>query len=236
MRDKAASIPYPLRRSVAATATAILPLGFKGRNWLQSWGVDLKNTVPLIATYFDSVSRRQLLGENHISGKAAEQIRAARIPDKGDFLYRATRVDFENYLVEDILVKVDRASMANSLEVRAPLLDYRIVEFAFRRVPSSLKASPHLRKVLLKELARRVLPPAFDFQRKQGFSIPLTRWLETPSWRNFFREVLLDSTATFDRRFVEGLIHAQARGRSNAERLFGLVMFELWKSEFQATL
>ena len=64
-------------------------------------------------------------------------------------------MDFENYLAEDILVKVDRASMLNSLEVRAPLLDYRVIEFAFGRVPSELKATVSGRKLLLKKLASR---------------------------------------------------------------------------------
>lgn len=110
-----------------------------------------------------------------------------------DLLQRATRMDFENYLKEDILVKIDRASMLNSLEIRAPLLDYRIVEFAFGKVPSYLKATPTSRKILLKHLCDRVLPPVFNRQRKQSFSIPLPRWLEHGRWLDFFREVLLDS-------------------------------------------
>src|SRR2546429_8675042 len=70
--------------------------------------------------------------------------------------------DFRSYLPEDILVKVDRASMANSLEVRTPFLDVRIIEFAFRCVPNSLRATRFERKVLLKRLAERILPPGFD--------------------------------------------------------------------------
>jgi len=75
-------------------------------------------------------------------------------------LQRATRTDFENYLPEDILVKVDRASMLASLEVRAPFLDYRILEFAFGKVPSRLKADTAERKILLKRLCAKILPPA----------------------------------------------------------------------------
>ena len=63
-------------------------------------------------------------------------------------------MDFENYLSEDILVKVDRASMANSLEMRAPFLDKKIIEFSFGKVPSYLKASCNDRKILLKKLAK----------------------------------------------------------------------------------
>ena len=119
----------------------------------------------------------------------AERIRESRIPNSDDLLDRATRMDFENYLAEDILVKVDRASMLNSLEVRAPLLDYRIIEFAFGRVPDRLRATSTERKILLKMLARRLLPAALDIQRKQGFSLPLNRWFKG-EWGDYLRDVL----------------------------------------------
>jgi asparagine synthase (glutamine-hydrolysing) len=163
----------------------------------------------------------------------AEGIRESRIPRVRDLLQRATRMDFENYLVEDILTKVDRASMLNSLEVRAPLLDYRVIEFAFGKVPSRLKATPVARKILLKKLARRVLPPEFDTQRKQGFSIPLGSWLQGGEWREFFRDTLMsDENTLFDKRVVARLFEGQSKGRSNSERLFALVMFELWRREY----
>ena len=123
-----------------------------------------------------------------------------------DLLQRATRSDFSNYLAEDILVKVDRASMLSSLEVRAPLLDYRLIEFAFGKVPSRLKATPREKKTLPKRLTMRLLPPEFDRQRKQGFSIPLANWLRVGAFRELFHEVLLDPQAMFDRRTVRGLL------------------------------
>ena len=164
----------------------------------------------------------------------AEQIRTQRIPHTRDLLQRATRCDFENYLAEDILVKVDRASMLNSLEVRAPLLDYRLIEFAFAKVPARLKTTSTDRKILLKKLAARILPPQFDRHRKQGFSIPLASWLRQESWWQFFRDVLLESDrGLFDRKALARMLHGQARGRANSERLFGLVMLELWRREYQ---
>ena len=117
----------------------------------------------------------------------AERIRAERIPDTAGLMQRATRMDFENYLAEDILVKADRASMLNSLELRAPLLDHRIIEFAFGRVPSHLKATPTSRKVLLKRLAGRLLPREFDQNRKQGFSIPLMSLKNHPQLVNIIK-------------------------------------------------
>ena len=141
----------------------------------------------------------------------AEEIRSERIPDAADLLQRATRMDFENYLAEDILVKVDRASMLNSLEVRAPLLDYRVIEFAFGKVPSALKATASGRKLLLKKLAATLLPPGFDARRKQGFSIPLASWLRDRSWHEFFRDVLLAPNPFFSHKLVRRVARRASR-------------------------
>jgi len=162
----------------------------------------------------------------------ADEIRRARVPFTPDLLQRNTRMDFENYLPEDILVKVDRASMLASLEMRAPFLDFRVVEFAFGSVPSRLKATSAERKVLLKRLCKRVLPPRFNADRKQGFSIPLPAWLKAGPWRDLFSEVLLDPKSTFDRRTVANLLNGHGGRRNNAERLFGLTVFELWRRAY----
>jgi asparagine synthase (glutamine-hydrolysing) len=166
----------------------------------------------------------------------ADEVEKALVPSHPDLLQLATRRDFANYLAEDILVKVDRASMINSLEVRAPLLDYRLIEFAFGKVPSNLKATAQDKKILLKRLAARVLPPEFDRQRKQGFSVPLSQWLRNGSFRDLFHEVLMDSESIFNQRTVRGLLQGQDHFSNNAERLFGLVMFELWRREYKASL
>jgi asparagine synthase (glutamine-hydrolysing) len=152
-----------------------------------------------------------------------------------DFLQRATCMDFSHYLTEDILVKVDRASMLTSLEVRAPFLDKHLIEFAFGKVPSYLKATRNDKKILLKKLTDRVLPPEFDKQRKQGFSIPINDWLKKGEFRDFFYDVLLDTQTIFDQRIVNSLLKGQDRGRDNGERLFALLMFELWKREYKVS-
>ena len=230
-------MPQNLRLAVANTAEVLLPVGFKGRNWLQGLGVDLRTGLPLIFSLFDRDARRRLMARHSAWELAAERIREERIPESADLLQRATRMDFGNYLAEQILVKVDRASMLNSLEVRAPLLDFRLIEFAFGKVPSRLKATAGSRKILLKKLAARVLPREFDQQRKQGFSIPLASWLQSGPWKAFFRETLLGSDNTlFDRKEVSRLLAGQATGRVNSERLFALVLFELWRREYQISM
>ena len=227
-------LPRPLRRAAGGAAAVMLPTGFRGRSWLQALSADFKNGVPLIASYFDNENRRELLPEREEGAASAETIFEASVSAAPDLLGRATRTDFMNYLAEDILVKVDRASMLNSLEMRAPMLDYSVIEFAFGEVPSELKATPGGRKILLKKLAARLLPPSFDQNRKQGFSIPIATWLADGPWLEFFRAVLLDGQQTlFDHHYLEDLFAGQKKGYSNGERLFALLMFELWRLEYR---
>jgi asparagine synthase (glutamine-hydrolysing) len=208
-------------------------MGFKGRNWVRALGTDFQREVPLIASYFDRGARSILLSHAFEAIGATEKAWAASTPAGADLLDRAMRLDFGSYLAEDILVKVDRTSMLNSLEIRAPMLDINVIEFAFGRVPSRLKAFSGVRKILLQRLARKLLPASFDATRKQGFSIPISSWLESGPWRQFFRQVLLDpSQEMFNHAYLEKLLQGQADGRSNGERLFGLVMFELWRREY----
>jgi asparagine synthase (glutamine-hydrolysing) len=229
-------LPRPVRRVVAAGARHLLPTGFHARNWLGSLDCDLNNDLPLIGIVFDPTERRRLLGEGGGNGARAEGLWRAGMPVSDDLVERITRLEFATYLPEDILVKVDRASMLNSLEIRAPLLDVRMLEFAFGEVPARLKVGPRQRKILLKRLAAKLLPPQFDQRRKQGFSIPLGSWLRAGPWRDYFHRVLLDRESLFDRREVQRLLAGQERGRRNHERLFGLVLFELWRRDYGMSL
>ena len=76
------------------------------------------------------------------------------------------------------------------------------------------------------------MPAEFDADRKQGFSIPLPEWLKAGPWRECFSDVLLDSNCMFDRRMVNSLIEGHGGRRNNAERLFGLTIFELWRRAY----
>ncbi|MBA3341812.1 MAG: asparagine synthase (glutamine-hydrolyzing) [Gemmatimonadaceae bacterium] len=236
LEQKLAWAPRTFLAPGARMAEALLPVGYKGRNWLQALIVDLRKGLPLIASYFDPATRQRLMTGHGNWRTVAETIRSREIPESPDLLQRATRMDFANYLPSDILVKVDRASMLNSLEIRSPLLDYRLIEFAFGKVPSRLKATATSRKVLLKKLATRLLPPGFDHDRKRGLEIPLASWLSSGSWLAFFRDVLLGSDTLFNRIVVNELLEGQARGRMNGERLFALVILELWRREYQISL
>lgn len=145
-------------------------------------------------------------------------------------------VDLQTYLPEDVLTKVDRMSMAHSLEARVPLLDHKLVEFAFT-LPDSLKSDPKGGgKRILKELAASLVPPEVIYRPKKGFGVPLAEW-----FRNDLYEMMsdLDNTPahpsfTFlDRNFVHEMIHDHVTCRfDHAERLWAVLMFQNWMTTY----
>ena len=217
---------------MARSTEIFLPAGFRGRKWAEGLGTDLDKDLPIISSCFDDQSRSRLMQKRANWPLVAESVRKARTPSQANLLQRATRMDFANFMAEGVLVRVDRASMLSSLEVRSPLLDHRMIGFAFGKVPSRLKATPTEKKILLKRLCSRLLPPEFDLQRKQGFSIPMNVWLKGGPFRTLFDDVLRDPQCSFDAQTVNKLMRDQDKGHFNGERLFGLVMFELWRREY----
>jgi asparagine synthase (glutamine-hydrolysing) len=226
--------PAPLRR-LAAAAASRLPVGTRGRNHLIGLGSDFARTIAHFNMYFDEATRRRLLVPD-AGGWSSESLREGWARDGSSPLRQAMITDFKTYLPDDILVKVDRASMLTSLEVRAPFLDHRVIEFAFARVPDRLRATRGGRKLLLRKLAAKLLPKELDITRKQGFSIPIDRWF-AGEFGALMQDVLMNGDDTiFDRRVIAELIAGQERGRGNANRLFILTMFELWRREYTVTL
>jgi asparagine synthase (glutamine-hydrolysing) len=225
-------IPSPLRAAVSAMGRA-LPMGVRGRSYLIGSARDIDWSLAHANLYFDVGARRRLLAPSGIVvDETAERLKTPLSIGR-NAVQRAMAMDFRTYMVDDILVKVDRASMLTSLEVRAPLLDPRIIDFAFGRVPDRLRAWRGQRKVILRKLARRVLPPELDITRKQGFSIPLGAWFRG-NWGTFMRDVLdTADPALFDRAAIKSLVSGQDLGLVNSHRLFALVIFELWRREYR---
>jgi asparagine synthase (glutamine-hydrolysing) len=228
-------IPLNLRQFIGVISERLLPTGFRGKMYLNALSTDFQTSLPVIPLLFDAITRKKLFC-NYVP---LRDFRSDFITDEyfnySDIIQRATRADFQNYLAEDILVKVDRSSMMNSVEVRAPFLDKDVVEFAFSSVPSKLKVSKKQQKIILKKLAQRLLPPEFDLERKQGFSIPMNDWLKKGSFRDFFVETLSCEDVVFDRKMIRKLFEGLDKGYNNGERLFALVQFELWRKAYNVS-
>ena len=224
-------IPKFIRRIPKLIFNKIMSSNRSVFRYLNILSINFKNDTPKVAGYFDFENRLDLIGSKALKLKNYENINVTNNKNK-DLLERLTLQDFNNYLPEDILVKVDRSSMANSLEVRAPMLDKDIIEFAYNQVPSKFKADSKNRKILLRELGKRILPKNYDFERKQGFDIPLNTWLKSGVVREYFWNILTSDDSTFKFKTVKKLFDEIDSGVNNGERLFGLLIFELWRKEY----
>jgi len=239
-------LPSWLRTGVLGPLAAIWPKADRLPRPLR-WKFALRNLgLEPDAAYFHDLSlftpadkrrlltadfRRSLADHDAFAGPAAHWRRAAA----RDHLGRITYVDLKTWLLNDILVKVDRMSMANSLEVRSPLLDHKVIEFA-GTLPSHLKYRGGTSKYLLKRYAERRVPRAIIHRRKMGFSIPLAAWLRGPL-RDTARELLLSERARGRGYFQSGHVasvwneHEQGR-RDRSPQLWALMMLELWHRMF----
>jgi asparagine synthase (glutamine-hydrolysing) len=229
-------VPAFARSLVGHTASRFLPTGFRGRNFLRGMSGSTERGITHANVLFDPRARAKLVPAFHAFAPDAEAPEAYKMGlcewSRG-LPGTAMAVDFRAYLPEDILVKVDRASMLASLEVRAPFLDHRIIEFAFSRVPNRLRATLQELKILPRRLAKRILPKKLNLQRKQGFSLPLNAWMKG-NWGSYMESVLRDADpALFNRAAINQLFNWQRRGCSNGERIFALTLFELWRREYK---
>ena len=149
-----------------------------------------------------------------------------------DCASRMMLADLLTYLPDDILAKVDRASMAVSLEARVPLLDHRVVEFSWR-LPVHLKIREGRGKWLLRRVLARYVPPALFERPKTGFDLPIARWLRGPL-REWASDLLtpssLAASGLFDAREVPRLLDEHLSGRRNhRDILWALLMFQTWR-------
>ena len=151
-----------------------------------------------------------------------------------DPLSRIQYVDIKTYLVDDILVKVDRASMAHSLEVRCPLLDHKLMEL-IAQIPSSLKLHNGQGKYIFKQSLRKILPPEILNRRKRGFAMPVAEWFRG-ELKGFAHEALF--------RRQDGLLNSaflttcwkqhQRRQRDWSALLWTTLMFRTWQEVYKA--
>lgn len=152
-----------------------------------------------------------------------------------DIMNRILYVDSKVQLVDDMLVKTDRMSMAHSLEVRVPLLDTRLVEW-MAKMPSETKINGFKLKYLLKRVAAKVLPPEILQRRKAGFSIPINRWLKT-DLRPLLNEQLspekVAAQGFFNSRVVAEMLDDHWSGRHDYSRqIWNLLMFSMWYDQY----
>jgi asparagine synthase (glutamine-hydrolysing) len=158
--------------------------------------------------------------------------------DSADLVTRMQSVDTRLYLAEDILTKVDRASMAVSLEVRAPFLDPRVAEYV-ASLPCNYKLRGQKTKYILKKAVKEMLPPFVTKRGKKGFGVPVAEWLKVklrPLARDLLSPERVRRAGVFNPNYVARLQDEHERGVANHRKLlWTLLMFELWHESFVET-
>jgi len=230
----------PAIRRLAAVAAGRLPHGARGKNFLRHVGRDDRGRYLDAVRFYSSDEKPALLSPDIarlLNGSDPEAQLARRFERFGDLPWASQmmRFDAETYLPEDVLTKVDRMSMAHSIESRVPLLDNRVIDFA-SSLPSSLKIQDGRRKHVLKQVAAALLPPDILARPKQGFGVPLDVWFRG-NLRDLFADTLLSPRTLqrgyFQPPFIRRLVDEHIRGkRDHTLRLWQLVVFERWHREY----
>jgi asparagine synthase (glutamine-hydrolysing) len=174
---------------------------------------------------------RQRFAEDLVARRFGELYAASTASDP---VNRLLDLDIQTYLTDDILTKVDIASMAHSLEVRCPLVDQELMAFA-ASLPGSMKLRGLTTKLILREVAKPLLPEKILRRRKQGFGLPVDRWMRD-DLAPLSRDVLLDQTARergiFNPASIETLLLQHQRGEPRGDQIWALMMLELWYRAF----
>jgi asparagine synthase (glutamine-hydrolysing) len=242
-------VPMIVRRGVLEPVVKLLPVKTKNLS------LDYKALRFITGAKYDTVARhhvwfgsftpeeqQQLLTPEALAASDGEIYADARaIADEcnnDDLVIRMQSVDTRLYLAEDILTKVDRASMAVSLEVRAPFLDPRVAEFA-ASLPCNYKLRGLKTKYILKKAVRDMLPAFVTRRGKKGFGVPVAEWLKVklrPLARDLLSPERVRRAGVFNPEFVARLQDEHERGVANHRKLlWTLLMFELWHESFVET-
>jgi asparagine synthase (glutamine-hydrolysing) len=233
-------LPRVLRRGVMQPLSRRLPHGAWGRNYLHKVASDPIDRYIEDISIFTKLNKpllytqdfRRQLGETEAAALFREYAASVSSPEPLDALLY---LDSKTYLPGDILTKVDRMSMAVSLEARVPLLDHKLIEFV-TRIPASMKMKGLETKHIFKRAVEGIVPAEILNRPKQGFGVPINEWINA-QLRERIRDTFADAR-TRERGYVEPhyidvLLDEHERGRrDHSWPLWALLMLELWQRKF----
>lgn len=234
-------LPYLFKKGLN-TLSQLLPHSTKGKYYLYNISLDpIAGYIDSIS-YFNRIRKRLLYSQDFLKmlngqfckGEERYQSIAESIKTN-DLIESLLYLDRKTYLPSDILVKVDRMSMAVSLEARAPFLDQELIEFA-QTIPSNLKLKGSETKYILKKAMEGIVPKEILYRQKQGFGIPIEDWINS-ELKNEIREVLSEKRTLergyFKPSYIKILLKEHELGRRNqSHALWILWMLELWHRKF----
>jgi asparagine synthase (glutamine-hydrolysing) len=224
-------------KKAAGAVGALMPHGMKGRRFLRHLALSGPERYLDAQSLFHADEIPSLFQQGALEQLPRHEATGAarlRHGQDGDWLADVQYRDLHHYLPLDILTKVDRMTMAHSLEARPPLLDHKLVEFA-ATIPARFRLNGGTTKYLFKHAMRGVLPDSIIDRQKHGFAVPIARWFRG-ELAGFARDVLLSDTCRqrgiLDTRFVEKLLQLNSQGRDLDLQLWTALSFEMWCRRF----
>lgn len=236
-----AQLPKAFRENVMHPLSMRLPHGARGRNLLHNLALDPVHRYLDSVSVFTSMNRSLLYSadfkrelENEHSATESFLDHASKVKTGAD-LDLLLYTDSKTYLPGDILTKVDRMSMAASLETRAPLLDQKLIDFV-TRIPAALKIVGNETKYILKRAVKGLVPDEIMTRPKQGFGLPLAKWINQElrgRIRDTLTEPITRQRGYFEPSYIRVLLDEHERGRrDHSYSLWALLMLELWHRQF----
>ena len=224
------SLRYKLKRIAKVCRDSALPIDEAIRDKISIW-----NTRELR----DLLTPECYAGAKYLGQQYWPDPLWSIMKSDGDLISRMCEIDVQSYMLDDILVKVDRMSMAHSLEVRSPLLDHNVVELA-ARMPTRLKVNHKAGKLIFRDVVRPHLPPKTIRKGKQGFSVPLRDWFRG-QLSSTVRDYLLSEGQLpddlFQRSGVEKILAQHQRGvADHANKIWLLLAYAAWNKQTQSGL
>jgi asparagine synthase (glutamine-hydrolysing) len=235
--EKYMKVPRPLRKFLAVCAR-ILPDGFHGKRFLIRGAEDMDKRYIRNNYVFDHTERSKVLSPEiaaYASHNPAEFTKPYFEKVGGeDDISKMQYVDIKTWLQYDILVKADRMSMANSLELRVPFLDKEMLKVALG-IPARYRVGEGTTKLALRKAAGRNLPKKTAGMRKMGFPVPLNDWLRQDAYYSKVRSAFESehATAFFNREYILKLLEDHKQGRAkNMKKIWSIYSFLVWHNEY----
>jgi len=240
-------LPKHLRNSMRSLFVGAIPESIDSRRFIRRLKRFFEATSqPLHRRYikwigvFDYESKKDIYSQELVNAAShfrTEEFFKRCISNSDDLslVDRLMKLDMHTYLPDDLLVKVDIASMANALEARSPFLDHRLMEFA-ASLPSHFKLRGITQKYILKKVAQKLIPKENIYRTKQGFGVPLGQWFRDELKDFLYDNLLNDRTLNrgyFKPDFIKQMVRLHlSRKKDYSFQLWTLLMFELWHRRF----
>ncbi len=227
-------LPRPIRKFLGACASAI-PFRVKGKNYLIRGSKDVEERFIGNAFLFNEKDREKILRNpsgryNHMELTKPYYDKVKNLDDTTKMQY----IDIHFWLIGDILLKADKMSMANSLEVRVPFLDRKVFEVA-RHVPLKYKVTKENTKFAMRQAAHRYLPDMVAEKKKLGFPVPIRIWLRDDKYYNIVKEAFTSKAAEefFKTDEIVKLLDGPKDGKAdNSRKIWAIYMFLVWHKRF----